>query len=1498
MIMNKKDKGIFVSFLDSYRHMRNRRYFVGGLAFIVAICTSLALMVPAITLSDDVYCGLEEHQHSEQCYEKTLICEMTNEEHEHLDACYEQLLTCTLTQHTHEDTCYQEQAKYYCLLEEHIHDDTCEEECLLEEHIHDENCMMEGVLQGVLACKEQHDHTKDCYVELQEEQVKDDIVMSQAVATQQTYNLLTITSLDDLDGQSVLIVNQSANSHALGTVSKNVNKVGQNDPDRLFLVGNRVTIDNDAIKVSDVELYTFTKLDNGNFHITSMDGRFLAFEDDSTNGSGVILTDTPTELIVSLHTMNGKQGIAIKCENGHYLDWYGQNGSEDFFGGWKNTTPSNNQIMTLYEMYVPTSINYDVIGNTSWASQSWDDNNEPAVTHPSVAMTPGSSGTLQEIQNANEDGYFISTTGQTGSWVYNSSQSFSVQDAIQLMKNDGLPYGKTYRFEGWEADIDGETYLFAEGSPYHIEDDGTLVLTDVDGVVHYVDEEGIIFTAKYTEICDLVLFFVNYSGTILDTEDNVTGRNQGDFTGVVALGHIYYGTQTVGQNDTFLMATDSQIKSYFRYEADLEDPSTQIVISHLAELVDGRFENVQRMGVNPTEVEAAVLNFLKDNNQTIKLSAKDPVDERPSLDPQYADTDHYSVLWYVAKEQGDFWHIDGVLVAKTTEINVAKSFTGLSDEQVYSIFDNGYGVEVYIGEGDSTNTLGQRYLTLGTSSVPGQYEFFGYDEATNTARWSLRALRDERYAVKEINPGIDGYSCSTGIVVQSTSSYSIDFGEYSVNGLVGGDTISVSFNNFYTPDQTGILSVIKRDGSQAMDTQHGATLKGAVFELRDLDGNVIATRTTTDQGLAYFPQLGAGTYKLVETVAPEGFLDPSFEAYVFVEEINGGIMISVSDDETKDDSDTVVFDTSGTVSLNGLQDFYYVDNMPYPNTITVTKSFRGITSAQLQDWVAEDALLPELEGYHISVFNTSTQEERILTLQNADNIIQASNMYTWRITGLDYGQFVVTERNYRHDAYNDTIVDAVVNGFDSEVSFGDDEAYIEFNVNPRSRDVINLTNTYTNVFDLYLQKVDSVTKKPLPGAVFKLYGGYDESTDTSQTIIHNGVQYFYISQITSDKNGYAIQKDLNLSTEGEDFVYILDEISSPTYYQKLSEPIQVHVTIDSENYINNIFTTEAPNTRTSQTLEITKAVGGEQAEYVPDDVEYHMEIDFYEPDGTLDTLHEYPYTIYNSDDSVASNGIITSEANTFILKKDQKIFFNEVPVLYEYVLKETNATFNGSETIILEDALSSSIQFNSFSQSFETNDNALISTSAREMRGVVLADGEQEIENKATLTNSFPREEVYTTFKVTKVWNDPLNEEKEDVQIEMYRKTILDGNETLEKMETITLNDENNWTYQWENQLVYGENGETYIYYIREVPMSGYRAEYNQSVLKDQEDDQGNQIDIVLASGEKDIQVTNIRVFEIPETGGNGITNFYLGGFLLLILALWMKQNNKQKGDA
>ena len=178
---------------------------VSVLACIVVFCTTYALILPAITLEAETYCGNKEHSHGEECYSTELICTLTEEsetvKHKHKADCYieEKALICSQEEseghthgeacqkleeelvcgqeeseeHAHTDECYEEKLTYVCGQEEsegHLHTDECyevneklvcelETEEITKEHVHTESCYEKKFTCELV----EHTHTKICY---------------------------------------------------------------------------------------------------------------------------------------------------------------------------------------------------------------------------------------------------------------------------------------------------------------------------------------------------------------------------------------------------------------------------------------------------------------------------------------------------------------------------------------------------------------------------------------------------------------------------------------------------------------------------------------------------------------------------------------------------------------------------------------------------------------------------------------------------------------------------------------------------------------------------------------------------------------------------------------------------------------------------------------------------------------------------------------------------------------------------------------------------------------------------------------------------------------------------------------------------------------------------------------------------------------------------------------------------------------------------------------
>ena len=145
----KSTQQLIAEYLDIHAQRRKVLTIIAIFMIAVAFIVISVTIFPAITMQGDneSICGLQEHTHTEECYTKKLICELTEvEEHHHGETCYEKKLKCKNTEknHKHTDECYEN--TLICSAKEtdgHIHTEKCYEKnisCDIPEHTHTEKC--------------------------------------------------------------------------------------------------------------------------------------------------------------------------------------------------------------------------------------------------------------------------------------------------------------------------------------------------------------------------------------------------------------------------------------------------------------------------------------------------------------------------------------------------------------------------------------------------------------------------------------------------------------------------------------------------------------------------------------------------------------------------------------------------------------------------------------------------------------------------------------------------------------------------------------------------------------------------------------------------------------------------------------------------------------------------------------------------------------------------------------------------------------------------------------------------------------------------------------------------------------------------------------------------------------------------------------------------------------------------------------------------------------
>lgn len=984
------------------------------------------------------------------------------------------------------------------------------------------------------------------------------------------------------------------------------------------------------VRSGDVTQWTFTWQGDGSYHIsTEVDGQLKYLNISENNGDPVTLSDEPQDIYVD-EGYGFYPGVRLYTANGGVVNLFGGDADQGF-GSYNDD--SRNSYHTLCRVmagdYLYYNLNTPSMSNkgTGWQTTPTLDSTTQVLGEGDAALYAKPAGFTEETGPAGMEGLY----------------RFDVRSTDSLLDDDALPqefkdtwYGEE-RFDGWTYTADGVTYLFDPETPVTGSGDGTIqaaaskiIVTNADKTetIQAIGEttvdlpSGATLTGHWTEISNMVTFFVNYKGTILDTEGDVSGRRTDTFTRSPAVGHVFYGRQTVGADNTFAAAADQEISSYFSPGFDPDNPNPQIVIAYLRTCTvpsdDGTnyvtAMNKAAPGANNAMVEANTLQLLRETGRTVQVATGEGTN--PTIDNSLCDSDHYQIRWYVMKEQTDTWHIDGVLVAKTAELTVTKTFSGLTADQVAGLLNkdsgDGYQIPVTLGEKD------EAYLTMTTQSLPGQYEYTDtHTENMQSYRWTLHAITDEKYNLSEANYQLADYDTATQVVhyyKDSSGKTVYDYAngsttsELADSNVIGGTTSAVSFNNFYTPTGTGLLSLAKRAENSA------TALQGAVFTLYDKDeDDVIATATSNANGAVYFSGLEDGTYWLKETTPPTGYEEYGgcWKVKVKADEDDGTVKVTIqayeADKDTKLDEDPTTCYNSGTGDIFT----YTINNDPQDDTITIVKEFSGLTAEQMETLVDNSKEKYKEDGcYYIDLSDTGGAAAKELYLSDAAHD-QTGFVYTWTLTNVDIDAYwTLTEHNYlMQDKYADTVVTVIRSrdkrvttgtgttseysseSLDAALNYTDNTAAVSFHFNEDdpsngidySDRTITVTNHYTNTFDLKLRKVDSTTGEPLVGASFKVYGPYSQAVDTNDSITYRGRPYYYIGTTQpSGTDGYTTWPGLSLSQSGTTtFVYYLSEWQSPEGYVKLDEPLaaSVKVGVNNSNYSGGVLTMNAPNTR-------------------------------------------------------------------------------------------------------------------------------------------------------------------------------------------------------------------------------------------------------------------------------------------------------------------------------
>ena len=129
------------------------------------------------------------------------------------------------------------------------------------------------------------------------------------------------------------------------------------------------------------------------------------------------------------------------------------------------------------------------------------------------------------------------------------------------------------------------------------------------------------------------------------------------------------------------------------------------------------------------------------------------------------------------------------------------------------------------------------------------------------------------------------YGSYTVAEVSAPSGYELSGESKNVTIDSNGETIELTFENTKILGKINILKVDSIDES--------IKLSGAEFEIRDLEGNTLDTIITNEEGVANSIQLPYGSYIVIETKAPEGYVLSDFSENVTINNENLEILLKV-----------------------------------------------------------------------------------------------------------------------------------------------------------------------------------------------------------------------------------------------------------------------------------------------------------------------------------------------------------------------------------------------------------------------------------------------------------------------------------------------------------------------------------------------------------------------------------------------------------------------------
>ncbi len=694
---------------------------------------------------------------------------------------------------------------------------------------------------------------------------------------------------------------------------------------------------------------------------------------------------------------------------GNYL-WLDQNGNSYTAGETVTITNTTRFTAQLLGPITHVSINYEV--------------NFPTVSGVTVSTAPTMAG--------------LSSTHVTDGFSENTSavlRNVSNQTVEGKVNGNNTGLSRIIQFRGWQVN-DSDVIL---------QPNTTLVW---DELLQYANGASLtlrgVWDYAYSQTAS---FFIRFDSVAVDTEGNITGQDSNLYTKEVFASYV-------GGIDTSLSL--STLEQYNL--ADVSQDNSFTVDREIRALYGERSEGVW-LGSFPGDEQ--MFEELKQYAETGHLSV-----DGEAVAAEDLNAEAYAIRWYVFKVQSDAWHIDGKLVKKEGSIELRKTFAGNQEliEQAKEVFAFN-AVQTATGE---TQTF-----------TPADAV---YDAESNAYIWEISPVEHgDPWQITEIADAFTDSTISYSVYPeytvldthggQSTAGSGFSVTVYGVTKAIDeGDQapLTVSFNNIYNRADSIII--------KKQDHRTGSPLSGAAFRLLQNDTELrFSYNTETNRYLldgengtetilrgtenGYFEicvdnlDYSLGPITVQEHTAPDGYtLIGDIQIGHTDEEQTIGILTGDSEMVTYNNGILVIGNTTDAVSVTAQKEWECAETEWQP--VTVQLLANGVPSSAVVGGIENRAVLSADNNWQY------TWEELPLYLNGQP--------VTWTVREIAIG-----EEQAKADG---TFVNWLAS-YDLPVATEDE--------NGQQHLLLKVTNTTKRVM-LRLTKTDLYRTTQLPDAVFRL----------------------------------------------------------------------------------------------------------------------------------------------------------------------------------------------------------------------------------------------------------------------------------------------------------------------------------------------------------------------------------------------------------------------------